>query len=108
MVYGSPVQRTNIYLDRRQIKALKLLAAEEHTTMAEIARRAIDGYVAERAEGDAIETKPRSSSGLSLERKRQLLNDLAGVWADDPSIAAIFEDIQRERDAGKTREISLD
>jgi hypothetical protein len=108
MVYGAPVQRTNIYLDRGQIKALKLLAAEEHTTMAEIARRAIDGYVAERVQGDAIGTGPRSSSGLSLERKREIVHELSGVWADDPSIPAIFDEILRERHASRPRQVSLD
>jgi hypothetical protein len=108
MVYIRAMQRTNIYLDPGQIKALKLLAAEEHTTMAEIARRAIDGYVAERAEGDAIADAPRPSSDLSLARKREILRELSGVWAGDPSIPAIFDEILRERHASTPRAVSLD
>lgn len=42
--------RTNIYLDDDQVRALKHLAAEDRVTVSELVRRAIDAYVAARAE----------------------------------------------------------
>ncbi|HLH72642.1 MAG TPA: CopG family transcriptional regulator [Chloroflexota bacterium] len=45
--------RTNIYLDPEQVRALKHLAAEENCSLAELIRRAIDQYIANRAGDDA-------------------------------------------------------
>ena len=42
------MQRTNIYLDDDQIRALKHLAAEERQTVAVLVRRAVDEYLASR------------------------------------------------------------
>lgn len=41
------MQRTNIYLDEEQARALKHLAAEEGLSVAELVRRAVDAYLAE-------------------------------------------------------------
>ena len=40
--------RTNIYLDAEQMRALKHLAAEEQCSVAELVRRAVDTYLAQR------------------------------------------------------------
>jgi hypothetical protein len=42
------VYRTNIYLDPEQMRALKHLAAEDETSVAELVRRAVDSYLATR------------------------------------------------------------
>jgi len=42
------VYRTNIYLDEEQTRALKHLAAEEGSSVAELVRRAVDVYLAQR------------------------------------------------------------
>ena len=47
------VQRTNIYLDEEQLRALKHLAAEERQSVANLVRRAIDAYLAQRLADDA-------------------------------------------------------
>jgi Ribbon-helix-helix protein, copG family len=41
------VQRTNIYLDDDQVRALKHLAAEERKTVASLVRQAVDQYLAQ-------------------------------------------------------------
>lgn len=46
------MQRTNIYLRDEQLLALKLLAAEERRSVADLVRRAVDVYLAQRP-GDA-------------------------------------------------------
>lgn len=40
--------RTNIYLDEEQTRALKHLAAEEGCSVAQLVRRAVDAYLAQR------------------------------------------------------------
>ncbi len=42
------MQRTNIYLDDEQLRALKHLAAEEHASVADLVRKAIDAYLVPR------------------------------------------------------------
>jgi Arc/MetJ family transcription regulator len=39
------MQRTNIYLDDDQLRALKHLAAEEHANVAALVRRAVDEFL---------------------------------------------------------------
>jgi hypothetical protein len=45
---------------------------------------------------------------LSLEEKRQLLDDLCGAWARDPTIEPIFAEIEQERRQATPREVSFD
>lgn len=52
------MHRTNIYLDDEQLRALKHLAAEEHASVADLVRKAIDAYLA-----------PRFSSGKDWGRR---------------------------------------
>jgi hypothetical protein len=42
------MDRTNIFLEPEQLRALKRLAAEERTSLGAIVRRAVDAYLAER------------------------------------------------------------
>ncbi len=46
------MQRTNIYLDDDQLRALKHLAAEERQSVADLVRRAVDDYLARRLADD--------------------------------------------------------
>jgi predicted transcriptional regulator len=48
------VQRTNIYLDEEQVRALKHLAAEERQSMADLVREAVDDYLAKRMTDDVV------------------------------------------------------
>jgi len=45
---------------------------------------------------------------LSLDEKRQAIRRATGAWADDPTIKAVFEEIERERAAERPREIDFD
>jgi hypothetical protein len=42
------MRRTNIYLDGEQLRALRHLAAEEHASVADLVRKAVDAYLAPR------------------------------------------------------------
>lgn len=42
------MHRTNVNLDDEQLRALKDLAAEEGSSVAELVRRAVDGYLGQR------------------------------------------------------------
>lgn len=47
------MQRTNIYLEERQLRALKHIAAEERQSVADLVRCAVDAYLAKRLAEDA-------------------------------------------------------
>jgi len=46
------MRRTNIYLDDEQLRALKHLAAEEQASVADLVRKAVDAYLAQRFSSD--------------------------------------------------------
>jgi hypothetical protein len=52
-----------------------------------------------------VELRPRE---LPLTEKRRLVQELAGSWADDPSLGPIFEKIERKRQADRGRWVDLD
>ena len=43
----------------------------------------------------------------SVEERRRLILDLSGAWKNDPSIAAIFKKIARERRTRRGREVRI-
>jgi hypothetical protein len=47
-------------------------------------------------------------SGTDLAIRRHMIEALCGAWADDPSIAAIFADIERQRDQATPRDFDFD
>ena len=64
------MQRTNIYLDAEQLRALKHLAAEDRCSVAELIRRSVDSYIATRL---ADETEWREPLDAFLARLRARL-----------------------------------
>ncbi len=46
------MQRTNVYLEEDQLRALKHLAAEERQSVADLVRQAVDAYLARRLTDD--------------------------------------------------------
>jgi len=52
-----------------------------------------------------IEIEPRE---LTLEEKKDRVDQLCGAWADDPSLTPIFQQIERERQQPSTRQVSFD
>ena len=48
------MQRTSVYLDEEQLRALRHLAAEERHSVADLVRRAVDAYLAQRLTDDML------------------------------------------------------
>ncbi|MGH2521542.1 MAG: hypothetical protein ACRDH2_03465 [Anaerolineales bacterium] len=49
-----------------------------------------------------IQPKP-----LTLEEKRRLLHRLSGAWADDTSLIAIFNEIEKQRSLTTPRDVNF-
>jgi len=45
---------------------------------------------------------------LTIEQKRQLADSLCGVWQNDPSIPAVFAEIERQRAQAVPRKVDFD
>ena len=82
------MQRTNIYLDDDQLRALKHLAAEEHKSVADLVRQAVDGYLAKRLVDDAE----------WRQRLDQLMDRISGRIPRDVSPAEVEADITAARE----------
>jgi hypothetical protein len=92
------VYRTNIYLEAEQMRALKHLAAEDNSSVAELVRQAVDRYIAERLSDD---TAWREQLDAFLARVRAgLPSDVPGdvVEAD---ISAARQEVRLARDASR-------
>jgi len=87
------MQRTNIYLDERQLRTLKHLAAEERASVAALVRRSIDAYLAQHVSDDSAWNMGPADSALPVR----------AIVADTPS-AAISAGNATDRDKDrKTR-----
>ncbi len=75
--------RTQIYLTKKEKKAIERLSDERGTTQSNIIREAIDEYVAEK--------KPS--------QKKKSLKDFAGIWKDKKDIP----DVDKLRDEWEER-----
>ena len=76
------MERTQIYLTRRQRGARNALAQRSGRTQSEIIREAIDDYIA----------RPVSQD------RRQLMHRAAGMWADRQDFSEVFTTLRREGD----------
>lgn len=71
------MQRTNIYLEEEQLRALKHLAAEERHSVADLVREAVDEYLAKRMADETLwrerletlltRVRSRAPAGVSAE-----------------------------------------
>ncbi len=69
------MERTQIYLTREQKNALKGIAAQKHTALAEVVREAVEQYIAEQ--------KPSATERIGRAR---------GLWKDRQDLdAAVYE-----------------
>jgi hypothetical protein len=82
------MQRTNIYLEEEQLRALKHLAAEERQSVADLVRAAVDDYLARHL---ADET-------LWRERLDTLLTRVRSRAPSDTPSAEIEADVSMARD----------
>lgn len=82
------MQRTNIYLEEEQLRALKLLATEDRQSVAELVRTAVDDYLAKRTTDET----------LWRERLAMLLARIRSRVPGDVSPVVIETDIEAARD----------
>ena len=66
------MQRTSIYLEERQLRALKHLAAEDRQSVAGLVRNAVDAYLAKRLAENVefqllADVQSRMPAGMTLE-----------------------------------------
>jgi predicted DNA-binding protein len=64
---GFSMERTQIYLTREQKKALKTIAAQKQTPLAEVVREAVEQYIAEQKPSAA--ERMEKASGLWKDRQ---------------------------------------
>ena len=88
------MQRTNIYLDEEQIRALKYLAVEEDKSLADLVREAVDRLLAER--GAARTDWPARLDAL-LQRMRQRLPQEVGPAEVERDITRASDEARRAR-----------
>jgi hypothetical protein len=93
------MQRTNIYLDERQVRSLKHLAAEQRQSMADLVRIAIDDYLEKRTEDDRWRTE---WTDLMERSHRRIPTTLSPREIEDDITAAGIE-IRQVRDASRRR-----
>ena len=88
------LQRTNIYLDEEQIRALKYLAVEEDKSLADLVREAVDRLLAER--GAARTDWPARLDAL-LQRMRQRLPQEVSPSEVESDITRASDEARRAR-----------
>ena len=76
------MQRTNIYLDEDQVRALKHLAAEHEQSVAELVRQAVDNYLAQEFDNDEVWQQRMSNLVKRLRERNSPEATLAEVEAD--------------------------
>lgn len=86
------MQRTNIYLDDDQLRALKHLAAEERQSVADLVRRAVDVYLAKRLSGDA---EWRQDLNRLMERVRRRIPEGVTPEETEADITAAREEVRQ-------------
>ncbi len=94
------MQRTNIYLDSEQVRALKHLAAEERCSVAELVRRAVDSYIATH---HADQTAWRERLDEFLARVRDRLPTDIPPEEIEADITAAREEVRRTHSAAGRR-----
>jgi predicted transcriptional regulator len=86
------VQRTNIYLDEDQLRALKHLAAEERQSVADLVRRAVDDYLARRLADD---TEWRQRFDQLMDRVRSRVPGDVTAEEIEADITAVREEVRQ-------------
>jgi hypothetical protein len=76
------VQRTQVYLDERQVARLKAAARASHRTLSEIVREAIDEKLARPDDHEPFES---------------VLGRASGIWANRDDLGATDEYVRRLR-----------
>lgn len=94
------MQRTNIYLDDEQLRALKHLAVEEHQSMADIVRKAVDEYLAKHLVED---TAWQERLNTLIERVRSRLPTDFTSAEIEADISTVREDVREAHRTARRR-----
>jgi len=94
------VQRTNIYLEEEQLRALKYLAAEERQSVADLVREAVDDYLAKRMVNGALW---RERFDTLIERvQSRVTTDIPPVEIE-ADVSAARDEVRRAHRAARRR-----
>jgi hypothetical protein len=94
------MQRTNIYLEDEQLRALKHLAAEQRQSVADLVRAAVDDYLAKRM-ADGVVWQERFEALIERVRSRVPSETTpAGIEAD---ISTARDEVRRAHRAARRR-----
>jgi hypothetical protein len=94
------MQRTNIYLDEDQVRALKYLSAEHEQSVAELVRQAVDNYLAQEFDNDEV-WQQRMSDLLRRVQDRSCSTTNPEQIEQDISLAR--EEVRTARRAARSR-----
>lgn len=103
MMYGVCVkQRTNIYLDARQLVALRQLASERGVPAAELVRRAIDAWLESQGVQVISEDEWERRFDELLKRRSRIASARRFSQEDvDRDVASAVKEVRRSRAAGR-------
>jgi len=91
------MQRTNVYLDEDQIRALKVLAAEQGRSLAELVRRAVDRLL---ADSHAAQDADPEQVGEGPAAARSEVQDARRAGGDEAVLALVREGLARPQRKG--------
>ena len=92
------MQRTNVYLEEGQLRALKTLAAEERQSVGDLVRQAVDAFLAKRLASDDDEWRRRLQV-LLVEVRARIPKDILPEEIEADITAAREEVRQAHREA---------
>lgn len=94
------MQRTNVYLDEDQLRALKHLAVEQRASVADLVRQAVDSYLARRLHEDP--SWPERLDRL-VERVRARVPEEVAPEQIEEDITAAREEVRRTHRVARGR-----
>lgn len=94
------MRRTNIYLDDRQLDALRVLAAVDRQSMATLVREAVDGYIQQRLADDA---SWRDHLDATLDRIRARVPSSLTPDEIEADVTVARDEVRRQRRAARSR-----
>ena len=94
------MQRTNIYLDEDQVRALKYLSAEHEQSVAELVRQAVDNYLAQEFDNDEVWQQRMSDL---LRRIKERNSSTANPEEIERDISLAREEVRSARRAARSR-----
>lgn len=96
------MQRTNVYLDERQLGLLRRLASERGVAVAELVRRAVDAWLETQGARVIGEDEWQRRFDELLERRSRIATERGFAQEDvDRDVASVVREVRRARAAGR-------